>query len=117
MKPVSKYQSLKHYQWGKACDGWNLVDKTSLSVKQERMPAGTAEERHYHHSAQQFFYILKGTATFEVEEEIFELSEGEGLHIAAGKKHRILNHTTDALEFLLCSQPSTQNDRVNCSQS
>lgn len=48
MKPVSKYQSLKHYQWGKVCVGWNLVEDASLSVKQEHMPAGTAEERHWH---------------------------------------------------------------------
>ncbi len=51
---VSKYQSLKHYQWGSDCDGWNLVDEDSLSIKQELMPAGTKEVKHYHQSAQQF---------------------------------------------------------------
>lgn len=116
MKPVSKYQSLEHYKWGKDCDGWNLVDEASLSVKQEHMPAGTKEERHYHETAQQFFYILDGQATIEVEGEIFRLEKGEGLHIEAGKKHQISNQTNDALEFLLCSQPSTRHDRVNCTE-
>jgi mannose-6-phosphate isomerase-like protein (cupin superfamily) len=117
MKPVSKYHALKHYRWGNGCDGWNMVDDASLSVKQELMPAGAAEERHYHAHAQQFFFILKGKAFFEVDDERIEVNEGEGLQIAAGKKHRISNQTQEALEFLLCSQPSTQNDRVNLEQS
>lgn len=113
MSIVSKEHSLKHYQWGDACDGWNLVEEPSLSVKQERMPAGTAEALHFHEHAQQFFFILKGTASFEVEGEEIIINENEGLHIAAGKKHRISNKTTTDLEFILSSQPSTQGDRVN----
>src|SRR5947208_939409 len=100
---VSRYQSLKHYQWGNDCDGWNLVDEDSLSVKQELMPAGTKEIKHFHQTAQQFFYILKGKAQFEIDNSIIEISEGEGLHIEAGKKHRISNEGKGDLEFLLCS--------------
>jgi len=114
MKAVSKYQALKHYQWASDCDGWNLVDEDSLSVKQELMPAGTKEIKHYHQSAQQFFYILKGTAIFEIEDSTIEINKGEGLHIEAGKKHRIANASSEDLEFILCSQPSTKNDRINC---
>ncbi|MBO9681820.1 MAG: cupin domain-containing protein [Flavisolibacter sp.] len=114
MKAVSKYQPLKHYQWGSDCDGWNLVDEALLSVKQELMPPGTKEVKHYHQLAQQFFYILQGKATFEIEDSIIEINKGEGLHIEPGKKHRILNETGEDLEFILCSQPSTNNDRINC---
>ena len=114
MKVVSKYQPLKHYLWGSDCDGWGLVDEDALSVKQELMPAGTKEVKHYHQSAQQFFYILKGKATFEIEDSTIIINQGEGLHIEAGKKHRILNETGEDLEFVLCSQPSTKNDRINC---
>lgn len=110
---ISKYQPLKHYKWGSDCDGWNLVDEKTLSVKQELMPAGTKEVKHYHQTAQQFFYILKGKATFEIEDSIIEINEGEGLHIEAGKKHRVLNESSEDLEFILCSQPSTKNDRIN----
>jgi mannose-6-phosphate isomerase-like protein (cupin superfamily) len=112
MKAVSKYHPLNHYTWGEACDGWNFVDTAELSVRQERMPPGTAEQRHYHQQAQQFFFILKGRARFELEEETIELNNGEGLHIAAGKKHRIINPAHEDLEFILCSQPSTLGDRI-----
>jgi mannose-6-phosphate isomerase-like protein (cupin superfamily) len=69
MNPVvSRTFPLKHYLWGNNCDGWNLVDQPGLSVKMERMPPHTAEEAHYHERARQFFFILKGTATFETSE-------------------------------------------------
>jgi mannose-6-phosphate isomerase-like protein (cupin superfamily) len=114
MKPVSKYHALNHYNWGQNCDGWGLVNEQNLSVKQERMPAGTAEQLHFHQTANQFFFILNGSATFEIEASVFELTQGSGIYIEAGKKHRILNRTTNDLEFILCSQPSTANDRINC---
>src|SRR4051812_46633770 len=114
MNMVSKYRPLSHYVWGNDCDGWTLVEEDSLSVKQERMPPGSMEACHYHRGAQQFFFILKGMATFEIGEEIVEIRAGEGLRIEAGKKHRIKNMTPEDLEFILCSQPSTINDRINC---
>ena len=114
MQKVSKYNSLRHYQWGEECDGWVLLDEETLSVKQERMPPLTSERLHYHKYAQQFFFILKGVATFEVEDQTYTIQPGEGLNIEAGCKHRILNNTAEDLEFILCSQPSTKNDRINC---
>lgn len=111
MKKVSIQESLEHYQWGDGCDGWNFVADNSLSVKQERMPAGTAEAMHYHQHAQQFFFILKGIASFEIDEEIIIVKEQEGIHIKPGQKHRIINHTESTIEFILSSQPSTINDR------
>ena len=109
---VSAAQPLKHYLWGDGCDGWNLVDRPDLSVKQERMPPHTAEVEHYHQKARQFFYILTGTATFETTEGRVEVAAGQGLEIEPGLKHRIKNESAEALVFILCSQPSTANDRI-----
>ena len=110
---VSKYQSLKHYQWANVCDSWNLVDNVGLSVKQEMMPAGTSEQLHYHEKSQQFFFILAGTATLEIEGNQIEVRTHEGLQVLAGEKHRIINNGKTDLEFILCSQPSISNDRIN----
>lgn len=78
------------------------------------MPAGAAEIKHYHQEAQQFFFILKGVAVFETPECSVTVNSGEGLHIPAGIQHKICNGTAEDLEFILCSQPSAQNDRINC---
>jgi len=109
---VSAAHPLKHYAWGDGCDGWNLVDRPELSVKQERMPPHTAEVEHYHQKARQFFYILTGTAVFETAEGRVEVAAGQGLEIAPGLKHRIKNESVEELVFILCSQPSTANDRI-----
>lgn len=113
MNPVSKQQPLKHYSWGKAASAWNLVDQESLSVKLEYMPPGEEESLHYHQYAQQFFFILRGTASFEIEGRHTEVGEEQGFHIRPNQKHRIMNLGKQALEFILCSQPSTTNDRIN----
>jgi mannose-6-phosphate isomerase-like protein (cupin superfamily) len=112
-KVVSKYQSLNHYQWGNVCDSWNLVDNALLSVKQEMMPAGTSEQLHYHERSQQFFFILAGTATLEIEGKQIEVGAHEGFQVLSGEKHRIINNGKTNLEFILCSQPSISNDRIN----
>lgn len=113
MNPVvSIQQPLKHYVWGEGCDGWNLVDGPALSVKQERMPPHTEEAGHYHRVSRQFFFILKGVATFETTEGRVEVGEQQGLEIPPGLRHKIRNEAEMDLVFLLCSQPSTTNDRI-----
>jgi mannose-6-phosphate isomerase-like protein (cupin superfamily) len=111
MEITSKFKPLNHYTWGDNCDGWVLLDTENLSVKQERMPPNTAEVLHYHKQAQQFFFILQGTATFEVEGQTIEVEAEQGLHIKPGHKHRIMNNGVEDLEFILSSQPSTNKDR------
>lgn len=95
------------------CNGWRLVDSPTLSVIHENMPSGTSENMHFHNNAQQFFFIVNGTATFEVDEEIFEVCAGQGMHILPKKKHRILNNTDTTLEFIVISEPKSHGDRVN----
>jgi mannose-6-phosphate isomerase-like protein (cupin superfamily) len=124
MNIVSRSHPLTHYLWGEQCDGWNLVDTPELSVKMERMPPHTAEQEHFHQYARQFFFILKGWATFflageavafaatgEQSEQQVELNPQEGLEIRPGLRHRIENNGDEDLEFILCSQPSTKDDR------
>jgi len=102
----------EHYQWGAACDGWRLVNRPELTVIQERMPPGTNEVRHYHEQARQFFYVLAGVATLELNGARERLSAGQGLEIPPGQPHQIFNESDSNLEFLVISQPSTAGDRV-----
>jgi mannose-6-phosphate isomerase-like protein (cupin superfamily) len=105
-------QTAPHYLWGDNCDSWVLVDSAGLSVKQELMPGDTREKLHFHSHAQQFFFILKGKATFYPESEKIVVGEQTGLLIKPGTRHYIANETNDALEFLVISQPTTNQDRT-----
>ena len=102
----------EHYYWGDACEGWHLVKEDGLSVIEERMPPGTAEARHYHRAAEQFFYILSGEAQMEVNGEICTLRRGEGIHIPPGRRHQIRNVSSAPVEFLVVSRPPSHGDRV-----
>lgn len=101
----------EYYQWGENCDGWHLVKTDSLSVIEELMPPNTQETLHYHKKAQQFFRILKGIASFEIDGKVIELKSGEGINILPNTNHLIRNNQSENLEFLVISQPSTRGDR------
>ena len=100
-----------HYTWGDGCDGWHLVRAEGLSVIYERMPPGTAEVRHRHGTARQFFYVLSGALSIETEGLTNEVPAGSGLEIAPGVAHQVTNRGEAAAEFLVVSQPPAQGDR------
>ena len=101
----------EHYTWGDACDGWHLVKSQELSIIEERMPPHTAERRHFHHKADQFFYVLSGEAQMEIEGQMFTLSPRNGIFIEHGRPHRISNKSDQEVTFLVISRPTTRGDR------
>lgn len=110
---IKDKQTSPHYIWGNHCDSWVLADTEGLSVKQEHMPAGTREQEHFHRIARQFFFILKGTATFYLGDETLIVTAQKGVMIPPNKIHFIANETNEQLDFLVISQPSTHNDRID----
>ena len=109
-------KSAEHYQWGGPqatdCDGWHLVKTPELSVIEELMPPGTSEARHSHVHARQFFFVLEGVLTLEVEHHDFVLHAGEGLEISPGQQHQAINRSDRSLRMLVTSQPPSHGDRV-----
>jgi mannose-6-phosphate isomerase-like protein (cupin superfamily) len=109
--PVSR-TTAEHYKWGDDCDGWQLVKDDRLSVIAEQMPPGTAEVRHYHVRAQQFFWILSGEAVMDVDGSEMRLSAGEGVRVHPGIPHQIRNKSSELVQFLVISEPPSHGDRV-----
>lgn len=112
-KKVVDTINAEHYNWGKNCGGWHFVKSESLSVIRETMPPAAKEKLHFHQKAQQFFYILSGVATFEIDGEGYNVSQGEGISILPGISHRISNNGNSDLEFLVVSEPKSHGDRVD----
>jgi len=106
--------NVEHYIWGDACDGWHLVKSQELSIIEERMPPHTAERRHFHSKADQFFYILSGEAQMEIEGQIVTLSARSGVFIEHGRPHKISNESAQEVIFLVISRPTTRGDREEC---
>jgi mannose-6-phosphate isomerase-like protein (cupin superfamily) len=114
---IASSQSAEHYKWGGPhgidCDGWHLVKMPDLSVIEELMPPGTSETRHSHRHARQFFFVLEGELTLEVEHDDFVLHAGEGLEILPGQRHQAWNRSTGSVRMLVTSQPPSHGDRIN----
>ena len=109
--PVSRDHA-DHYVWGGTCDGWHLVRSTALGVIEERMPPGASEVRHRHAHARQFFYVLAGTLTLEVEGSPHLLGARSGIEVPPGAAHRALNESAADVEFLVISTPPSHGDRI-----
>jgi len=75
------------------------------------MPPGTAEQRHLHERARQFFYVLEGELTLEVDQRAFLVAAGEGLEIEPGQLHQALNWSAADVRFLVISHPPSHGDR------
>ena len=110
---ISNTHNTEHYTWGEACDGWHFLKTGNLSVIRERMPKDRAEKLHYHEKSEQFFYILSGEATFEVETVKYIVRAGEGISIKPGEKHQVSNNAGSDLEFIVISSPMAHGDRIN----
>ena len=112
MSAVIDRHTATHYTWGEVCDGWRLLAGADLSVIEERVPAGAGEIRHHHVRARQFFYVLSGTATLELDDGPVTVAAGQGMHVPPGVRHRFANHSDADVRFLVISSPSTAGDRI-----
>jgi mannose-6-phosphate isomerase-like protein (cupin superfamily) len=101
----------EHYTWGSVCDGWHLVRAECLSVIEERMPPDTAEQRHWHERARQFFYVLTGELTMAFDDRTVSLQARQGLEIAPGTPHQAKNISDADVHFLVVSSPPSHGDR------
>jgi len=110
-KPIST-RSASSYRWGDGCDGWHLMRAAGLSIIEERMPPGTREVRHWHARAAQFFYVLAGTLTLEVEGVTHHLVARTGIELPQGTAHQAINETEGDVEFLVVSTPPSHGDRI-----
>lgn len=109
---ISK-ENARHYMWGDGCDGWEFLASDGLLVIEERMPPGTSEKRHFHKNARQFFRLLFGHLSIEMDGVVHDLNEGEGLEIPPGVPHQVKNRGHGDARFLAISSPSTRHDRVD----
>ncbi|WP_298969861.1 cupin domain-containing protein [uncultured Roseobacter sp.] len=109
---VISTETASHYLWQQVCDGWPLVDHPGLSVKQERMPPGKAEDRHHHTLSRQFFYVLAGELTMELDGTRHAISANQGIEVAPGLSHQARNDSPGPVDFLVVSSPSAADDRI-----
>ena len=113
---ISK-ENAEHYFWGDDCDGWYLVNRQDMLVIHEKMAPCTSEQRHFHSVSRQFFYVLNGVLSMELEGEMHNIKALQGLEIPPGSKHQAINNTEFPVEFIVISHPTTRGDRSDLPSS
>ncbi|HEY8899670.1 MAG TPA: cupin domain-containing protein [Chthoniobacterales bacterium] len=91
----------------------SILDRTNAPVQNQslaeaRVPAGTATDRHYHRLAEEFYFLLEGHGTMELDGETRGVGPGDAILIPAGAWHQIT--ATSDLVFLCCCAPPYAHD-------
>jgi mannose-6-phosphate isomerase-like protein (cupin superfamily) len=91
----------------------SILDRTNAPVEKQslaeaRVPTGAATERHYHKLSEEFYFILEGTGTMELDGEQREIGPGDCVLIPSGAWHTI--KASSDLRFLCCCAPPYSHD-------
>ncbi len=86
----------------------SILDLSNAPVKNQSLaeasvPAGTCTSRHYHRASEEFYFILEGRGTMEIDGESQNVAPGDAILIPAGAWHQIT--ADDDLRFLCCCAP------------
>lgn len=76
------------------------VQKQSLA--EATIPAGGATQRHWHRDSEEFYFLLEGHGTIEINGEEREVGPGDGILIPAGAWHQIRSKSNGGPIRLLC---------------
>ena len=86
----------------------SILDRANAPVEQQSLAeatifAGNATERHYHKVSEEFYFLLEGEGTMEIDGERREVQPGDAVVIPAGAWHQIT--AARDLRFLCCCAP------------
>jgi mannose-6-phosphate isomerase-like protein (cupin superfamily) len=86
----------------------SILDRTNApvlnqSLAEASLPAGSATERHYHKQSEEFYFVLEGEGTVEIDGETKPVAVGDAILIPPGAWHQI--KASSALRFLCCCAP------------
>jgi mannose-6-phosphate isomerase-like protein (cupin superfamily) len=86
----------------------SILDRANAPVQNQslaeaRVPAGGSTQRHYHRLSEEFYFILEGTGTMEIDGERRSVLAGDAILIPPGAWHAIVAESD--LRFLCCCAP------------
>ncbi len=86
----------------------SILDRTNAPVEKQSLaeatvPTGSSTQRHYHKLAEEFYFILEGAGSMEIDGERRAVGPGDAILIPAGAWHEITASQT--LRFLCCCAP------------
>ena len=81
------------------------------SLAEATLPPDGATERHYHKISEEFYYILEGVGTMEIDSELRKVKPGDAILIPRNIWHQITaDNEEGGLKFLCCCAPPYSHD-------
>lgn len=86
----------------------HVTDFETLPRLVEVMPASQddGELELYTHDGEEFIYVLEGTLTLQIEDDIYELYPGDSAHVHSDVPHNWKNTTSNVVRFLTVHSPN-----------
>ena len=86
----------------------SILDRTNApvlhqSLAEASLPAGGATERHYHKQSEEFYFVLEGEGSMEIDGKTELVAVGDAILIPPGAWHQI--KAVSPLRFLCCCAP------------
>jgi mannose-6-phosphate isomerase-like protein (cupin superfamily) len=86
----------------------SILDRTNAAVANQSLaeatvPVGKPTQRHFHRLSEEFYFILEGSGTMEINGETREVGAGDAILIPPNAWHQIT--ATKTLRFLCCCAP------------
>ncbi len=91
----------------------SILDMTNAPVQHQSLaeatlPPGSATDRHYHKLSEEFYFILEGKGTMEVDGATQEVGPGDAILIPQLAWHQIT--ASEPLRFLCCCAPAYSHE-------
>ena len=97
----------------------SILDSANAPVKNQSLaeatiPAGGATQRHWHRDSEEFYFLLEGRGTMEIDGETRDVGPGDAILIPAGAWHQItfLPELTDSVDALMRELTSQEKARA-----
>jgi len=73
------------------------------SLAEATLPLGASTQRHFHKASEEFYFLLEGKGTMEIDGEMRTVAAGDAILIPPGAWHQIT--ALMPLRFLCCCAP------------
>ncbi|MFA7232793.1 MAG: cupin domain-containing protein [Terrimicrobiaceae bacterium] len=91
----------------------SILDRANAPVKSQSLaeavvPSGSSTLRHHHRATEEFYFILEGSGSMEIDGTLQEVGPGDAILIPSGAWHQIT--AKQDLRFLCCCAPPYSDD-------
>ncbi len=70
-----------------------------------RMQGGRSGDYHDHEDREQVYYFTEGRGKMKLDDVIYDVRDGDAVHIPPKVKHQLINDSDDWIEHLLITAP------------